>query len=334
MTKNAIIAQFTLVLCFCVFCGGLYSSDNKPPEIVEVFKIWDEAPHNAFTDLIRFQGKWYCTFREADSHAGGKDGKIRVIVNEDDNEWNSSALLKEDCVDLRDPKLSITPDDRLMLVMGGSVYEGKKFISRQPRVAFSRDGCKWTAPQKILSEGDWLWRITWHKAKAYGVSYKAEAGNEWSLTLFTSEDGLKYDEVCKLDVPGNANETTLRFSSEGKMIALVRREGGSKKAWIGVSKAPYKKWTWKETGYQIGGPNFIILPDGRTYAGGRNYIDKVSTMIGFLTSDGYEPTLTLPSGGDTSYPGMVWHDNLLWISYYSSHEGKTCIYLARVKPSE
>jgi hypothetical protein len=41
--------------------------------------------------------------------------------------------------------------------------------------------------------------------------------------------------------------------------------------------------------------------------------------------------LTLPSGGDTSYAGMVWHDGVLWVSYYASHEGKTAIYLARVK---
>jgi hypothetical protein len=39
----------------------------------------------------------------------------------------------------------------------------------------------------------------------------------------------------------------------------------------------------------------------------------------------------LPSGGDTSYPGLVWHDDLLWISYYSSHEARTSIYLAKVK---
>ncbi|MEK8105428.1 hypothetical protein NKG94_10170 [Micromonospora sp. M12] len=31
--------------------------------------------------------------------------------------------------------------------------------------------------------------------------------------------------------------------------------------------------------------------------------------------------VALPSGGDTSYPGLVWHDDLLWVSYYSSHEG-------------
>ncbi len=41
--------------------------------------------------------------------------------------------------------------------------------------------------------------------------------------------------------------------------------------------------------------------------------------------------LKLPSGGDTSYPGLVWHDGLLWVSYYSSHEGKSSIYLAKVR---
>ena len=43
------------------------------------------------------------------------------------------------------------------------------------------------------------------------------------------------------------------------------------------------------------------------------------------------PVLAFPSGGDTSYAGQVWYDDILWISYYSSHEGKTSIYLAKVK---
>ncbi|GAH41572.1 unnamed protein product [marine sediment metagenome] len=41
--------------------------------------------------------------------------------------------------------------------------------------------------------------------------------------------------------------------------------------------------------------------------------------------------LKLPSGGDTSYPGLVWHKKMLYVSYYSSHEGKTSIYLAKLK---
>jgi len=44
---------------------------GQPPielEVVEVKKIWDKAPHNAFTDLTRFKDQWYLAFREAASH--------------------------------------------------------------------------------------------------------------------------------------------------------------------------------------------------------------------------------------------------------------------------
>jgi hypothetical protein len=44
-----------------------------------------------------------------------------------------------------------------------------------------------------------------------------------------------------------------------------------------------------------------------------------------------DEALKLPSGGDTSYPGLVMHEGRLWVSYYSSHEGKTSIYLAKVR---
>ena len=37
---------------------------TKAPRIVSVEKIWDRAPHSAFTDLIRFGGRWWCTFRD------------------------------------------------------------------------------------------------------------------------------------------------------------------------------------------------------------------------------------------------------------------------------
>src|SRR5947208_12843684 len=96
------------------------------PEIVSVAKIWDAGAHNAFTDLIRWHDKWYCSFREAESHVSG-NGQLRLLVSDDGDKWQSAALISEAGIDLRDPKLSITPDDRLMMVAGGSVYEGKTF---------------------------------------------------------------------------------------------------------------------------------------------------------------------------------------------------------------
>jgi hypothetical protein len=332
-----------------VIAISLTSIHGAEPEIVSVEKIWDLGKHNAFTDLIRWHDKWFCTFREADAHVGG-DGQLRVLESTNGKKWDSVALVSEKGIDLRDPKLSITPDDRLMIVAGGSVYEGKTLKGRQPRVTFSKDAKTWTAPERVLTEGEWLWRVTWHGGVAYGVTYNAnerkskeaiDAAKEgkappgpadWKLKLVSSTDGVKYSLITHLDVPGHPNETTLRFMPDGEMVALVRREGGNTFGWIGRSKAPYKEWTWAETKHRFGGPNFIRLPDGSLWAAGRSYPGGAKTVLARMTTTGeYDPALTFPSGGDTSYPGLVWHNAELWMSYYSTHERKSSIYIAKVR---
>jgi len=77
----------------------------------------------------------------------------------------------------------------------------------------------------------------------------------------------------------------------------------------------------------------IALPDERLVAAVRLYDNPVRTSLCNVDpqSGRLHEMLALPSGGDTSYPGLVWRDGLLWVSYYSSHEGKTSIYLAQVK---
>ena len=319
-----------LALVVVVLPAGADAADPEP-EIVSVRKIWDRAPHNAFTDLIRWRDAWFCAFREADAHVGG-DGTLRVLTSTDGDDWESATLIAEEGIDLRDPKLSVAPDDRLMMVAGGSVYGGTKTLkSRRPRVAFSKDGREWTAPVPVLDEGDWLWRVTWRDGTAYGTTYKTDSA-DWSLGLVSSRDGVHFDRIANLEVPGHPNETTLRFLPDGTMIALVRREAGDKVAWIGSARPPYIDWKWRRTGERVGGPNFLRLPDGSLWAAGRHHgEDGPTTVLARMGLDHYEPALTLPSGGDSSYPGLAWHDGLLWISYYASHEGKSSIYLAKVR---
>jgi len=336
------VGAWRLLIWVCCLCGPAWvwsetavaQASSASAEIVSVKKIWDKGPHNAFTDLIRFQGKWYCSFREAEGHVTG-DGRLRVLISPDGDTWESAALLSEEGLDLRDPKLSVTPDGRLMMLAGGSVYRGGKFMGRQPRVAFSGDGHNWTPIQRVLWKGEWLWRVTWYEGRAYGVSYNAPAGKEkeaeWSLKLVASRDGVNYEQITVLDVTGRPNETTLRFLENGEMIALVRREGGNTNGWIGTSNPPYKDWKWHETRHRLGGPNIIVLPDGNLWAASRSYPGGTKTVLARFGPETYEPVLTLPSGGDCSYPGMVWHEGLLWMSYYSSHEGKTSIYLAKIR---
>jgi hypothetical protein len=312
-------------------------------EVVEVRKIWEAGAHNAFTDLIRWRDRWWCTFREAEGHVGG-DGAIRILSSADGAKWASAALLTETGIDLRDPKLTVTPAGRLMLNCGGSVYEGKTLKGRQSRVMFSDDGRSWTSPQRILSEGEWCWRVTWYQGVAYAAVYRSPGassvpGPEWTMRLYRGTDGVKWELLKELEVTGRPNETTLRFDPTGEMIAMVRREADDRMGYIGRAAPPYTQWKWQVSNHRFGGPNFIRLPDGRWIAATRDHSPNQPglgsgprTSLAELRNDGQLTTLlTFPSGGDTSYPGLVWHDGVLWVSYYSSHEGKSAIYLAKVK---
>jgi hypothetical protein len=308
-------------------------------ELVEVRKIWDQAPHNAFTDLARWQNQFYCAFREGRSHVS-TDGKIRVLRSQDADTWTSAALVELADFDLRDAHLSVMPDNRLML-LGGAAPREKDGQSAPTGsfVAFSPDGVEWTTPQIVSEPGRWLWSATWHKGKAYGVSYPASQGGPF-LSLLASEDGVRFEPVVgRLYGNGFANETALRFTSEGICYALVRRDKQGDapcSAVLGVSDGDFANWDWHDLGPEFngfGGPNFIQLPTGQWLAAGRMHDGGAHTALCQL--DVTEPRMTrllkLPSGGDTSYPGLVWHDGLLYMSYYSSHEGKTSIYLAKTK---
>jgi hypothetical protein len=313
-------------------------------ELIEVKKIWDQAPHCAFTDLLRLNDTYYCVFRESTAHIPGLDGKIRVLRSTDGNKWESLALVAEKGIDLRDPKISLTPDGRLMLLMGGSVYAGneptpgRKRVSAHTRVSFSKDGSEWSMPQPVKGIGDdqWLWRVTWHKGIGYGAVYSTtKQGGKRLFTIWKTTDGVSYEKLpTDPNPPIDLSEATIRFAPDDTLLVLLRGEEKDRHAWIGSSPAPYEKWDWKDGGHAAHGPNFIVLEDGRMFYAGRDFADKsaAKTVFGRMTRDQLEPLLTFPSGGDTSYPGLTNAGNgELWVSYYSSHEGKTSIYLARVR---
>ena len=310
-------------------------------KIISFQKIWDHAPHNALTDLIRFKDGWYCTFREGNKHVLGANGCIRILYSRDLSHWTPVAFFSQEGIDLRDPKLSVTPENKLMLLAGGSQYTQRgKYLVFQSRVAFSNDGIKWSPFQLVLEPHQWLWRVTWHQGKAYGVAYRfsnpKRKKNEWIAELFESNNGVDYKLLSSWDIKGYPNEATLRFFDDGRMIALLRRDKRfDNHAWIGISAPPYKEWEWKPTRHYFGGPNFCFI-DGVIWAAGRilmpnpyGYHEK--TVLAKVEKDDIIPVLCLPSGGDTSYPGMVYHEGHLWLSYYSSHEGTTAIYLACIQ---
>ena len=319
------------------FLGPFFVYGQQP----EIRKIWDKAPHNAFTDLIRYKSYFYCTFREGVNHVPHdktENGTIRIIRSKDGNEWNSVASLTSDQYDLRDPKLSITPDNKLMVLMGGSHYRKGENLEKLSHVAFSGNGPDFTQPrpvaieESVRTQHDWIWRTTWRKNTGYAVVYQTRLPDDtWQTRLLKTKDGISYQHVCELEVGSKPNEATIRFDGE-QMFVLVRRANGAN-GMLGKSRPPYQDWTWHELGFRLGGPNFLFLPDDKLCIGSRHYKDSGAQTALFVTDrqGNLKQTIDLPSGGDTSYPGMLIFNNKLWVSYYSSHEEKTAIYLAKIR---
>jgi hypothetical protein len=232
--------------------------------------------------------------------------------------------------DLRDPKIVVTPDGRLMLTAALAFPEGDG-TSHQTVAWFSRDGREWTSPREIGEPNHWLWRVTWQGPEAYGIGYHTRP--DAYVRLYRSSDGERFETVApRLFERGNPNESALVFPSADAAICLLRRDGEPGNGLVGLARFPWTDWWWKELGMRIGGPNLIQLPDGRYLAAVRLYDGGARTSLAWLDPDGgtLREFLRLPSGGDTSYAGLGWRDGRVWVSYYSSHEGRTAIYLAQV----
>ena len=121
------------------------------------------------------------------------------------------------------------------------------------------------------------------------------------------------------------------------MRIVVRREqANNNSGYLGYSGKDFTEWKWIDLGVRLGGPHIITFPNGKTIIGSRLYRETWALSLTCLfeldnNTNKMTQLLELPSGGDTSYPGFVVVKDELWVSYYSSHEGKSSIYLAKVK---
>lgn len=328
--RGALLVLITLGITRSTPAGN--SPPSTPPPEVSVQRIWNAAPHNAFTDLTRFRGRWFCVFREGSGHVS-PDGAVRVLTSRDGGTWESAARLTSTRGDLRDPKVVPAPGGRLMLT-AAVAFPMPSAVTHQTLAWFSRNGRDWGDPAPVGEPNLWLWRVTWDRGLAYGIGYDTTA--ERFVRLYKSANGIDFETlVPRLFDEGYPNETSLLFprNRDGAAVCLLRRDGDPGTGKVGIARAPYTDWEWKDLGVKIGGPHLLRLADDRIVAAVRLYDGGARTALAWLHPERgtLQEFLRLPSGGDTSYPGLAWHRGRLWVSYYSSHEGQSAIYLARVQ---
>ncbi len=324
----------TVMLFLCCLHAPSHPAKESPIEakLERVTRIWDKDPHSAFTDLVWWKDRFICVFRTGSKHVSD-DGTIKMLSSEDGQQWNDVIRFTASTGDLRDPKLAIGPENELY-VYAASALRDKQQHTHQTVQWNSDDGKNWPVRLEIGEPDSWLWRVTRHTTGYYGWGYGTN--KERFIRLYKSPTGHRFEPITPklLADKGYPNETAMIMEGD-QAWCLLRRDGKAplNTALLGTAKAPFTDWTWRDTGTQIGGPAMLRLPSGQFLVTARLYdAPQARTALCQLDIEHakLKELVTLPSSGDSSYAGMVWHRQKLWISYYSSHEGKSSIYFAEV----
>ena len=326
---------------------------EKLPEVrvSNIRRVFYNGEHNAFTDLIRFKGRFYLTFRSCpDGHMVHPTSSIIILASDDAKQWKQVHRFSVAKRDTRDPHFLAFKGK--LFVYTGTWYSGETTLKSEDYdlnkhlgyAAWSEDGARWTGP--IMLEGTfghYIWRANTFGSKAYLCGRRKKnfamaprgEGAEVESTMLESDDGLIW-RTRTLFQEVRGDETAFQFEADGSIIAIGRR--GRDNAQLLRSQRPYTQWQRKDLDRYIGGPLLMRWgPRPRYVVGGRKTIGDrgPKTSMCWLVGDKLYEFAELPSGGDNSYPGFVELDSKRAImSWYSSHEkdanGKTitAIYMA------
>lgn len=292
----------------------------------------DGSSYCAFTTLIQRDNFFYLAFREGNEHvADGDYGVIRILSSNDCVHWSLIQTINIPNIDLRDPNLSIAPEGNLFLICGGRTKLDNGELVTNTYYSFETNN-SFETPHKIWFPNDiyrtsvnWLWKLTWHNNKGYGVVYHKNGAD-----IVETVDGINYILLSHINQPF-VNESRIRFLINGEAIALFRAtEGGN--GYIGNSKPPYTEWTYTQLNYHLSGQDFIITSD-TIYCVSRSYDKDVAHTALYLSRLNGEilHKYILLSSGDTSYAGIVEYNGYYYISYYSMHKTpKPAIYIEKI----
>lgn len=292
--------------------------------------IWKGDSHAAFTSLVYYNNYLYCAFRNANQHAdtNGKDnGCICIIRSKDGDIWESFLRFDNQEYDLRDPQLSVTPSGKLMLLTEKVQYNEGHAKTRSTAVTFIKEDGSFTPISSIhfdtYDNWNWIWNIEWIDGVAYGFCYIPFFG------LVRSEDGINYELVEKIHLDGNPSEASVGKLDKNHLLAVVRRDS---LAALGIYNLTEKQWQWKDCEEIIACPKILkvrrdILVVGRSYKFGLQ-----TTLYKYKKSKySLDPLVRIPGGKDCSYPGFVYKNRYLFISYHKGNARTSDIYLSKIK---
>lgn len=322
--------------------------------VTDIRRVFHNGEHNAFTDLIRFRGRHYLTFRSCpDGHMVHPTSSIIIMVSDDLTSWEQVHRFSVHHRDTRDPHFLEFRGK--LFVYTGTWYSGATTLPRDQYslnkhlgyAAWSIDGREWQSPVMLEGTyGHYIWRAATFGDRAYlcgrrlpGFSEEPKGEGETVQSLMLeSDDGVIWKKAATFQ-ERRGDETAFLFQPDGSVLGIGRR--GRHNAEILRSSPPYVEWDRKELDRYVGGP--LLKQWGERYlvGGRRNTAEGPKTSLCWLVDDKLHEFASLPSSGDNSYPGFVeLSPTEAEVSWYSSHERDengqtiTAIYMAHLTIEE
>ena len=326
---------------------------GKPAvRVKSVRKLFHNGEHNAFTDMCKFQGKYYLTFRSCpDGHMLHPTSTIIIMSSEDAKTWKQVHRFSVKLRDVRDPHFLVFKEK--LFVYTGTWYCGETSPKTRDMnellgyAVWSDNGTDWSGPTMLEGTyGHYVWRAATYGGKAYlcgrrkkefaQVTSRGERDSLVESAILESDDGLIFRKAG-LFQEQYGDETAFLFEKDGSALAIAR-SGSGRNAQICRSTAPYKNWERVDLDRYIGGPLVVKWGDHYMVGGRKTLTGKAVTSLCWLVDNRLHEFAELPSGGDNSYPGFLeLSPKRALVSYYSSHEkdesGKTitAIYMAELE---
>lgn len=112
------ILLYTLSMLFwvslCVSCENFDVPEAKKYEGNTSTRIWGNASHSAFTSLVKYNGNFYCAFREAETHAG-YGGKVTIIKSTDGVKWEAVRTFKLESPNATTPDVTFNGKQNMVI---------------------------------------------------------------------------------------------------------------------------------------------------------------------------------------------------------------------------
>ncbi len=305
--------------------------------------VRQDANHNAFTDLCRYHGRFYLAFRSClDGHTFAGTSRIVVLSSDDGHDWSEVFTFGVQDRDSRDPQF-LCFKESLFVYSGTWLMPDSGPLSLNDNVgygAWTDDGVNWSGPHILEGTyGHFIWRAAAHGDLAYLCARRRrsfQAGIETEkepesieAAMLESTDGRVW-QFRTLFTEDFGCETAFLFEADGSVLGIAREDAGQR-ARVLRSTPPYEAWSRVFLDRNVGGPVLARWGDQLLVSGRKRSDDGAKTALYWLLEDQLHEAAELPSGGDCSYPGFVeLDDGRGLLSYYSSHEGSTSIYLAEL----